>query len=103
MPEWWDRLSSGTPVVHVSQGAPRRGGLGLHRFPVGLTLEGLADEDVLVVVSTGNAPLDGLPPLSANAARGRVPPYDWPFLRPSVFVEQRRVRRAALPRWRPGI
>jgi UDP:flavonoid glycosyltransferase YjiC (YdhE family) len=34
---------------------------------VGPTLEGLAEEDVTVVVSTGRRPLSALPPLPANA------------------------------------
>jgi len=83
VPEWWDRLSSGTPVVHVSQGT-----VAVSDFTelVGPTLEGLADEDVLVVVSTGNAPLDGLPPLPANAVAAEYLPYDRLFPLTSVFV-----------------
>ncbi|SDD04177.1 glycosyltransferase [Nocardioides lianchengensis] len=83
VPEWWDRLSAGAPVVHVSQGT-----VAVSDFDelVGPTLKGLADEDVLVVVSTGNAALDLLPPLPANAVAAEFLPYDRLFPLTSVFV-----------------
>lgn len=83
LPDWWGRLSSGVPVVHVSQGT-----VAVSDFTelVGPTLEGLADEDVLVVVSTGNAPLELLPPLPANAVAAPYLPYDRLFPLTSVFV-----------------
>jgi UDP:flavonoid glycosyltransferase YjiC (YdhE family) len=83
LPDWWDRLSSGVPVVHVSQGT-----VAVDDFTelVGPTLEGLAGEDVLVVLSTGNAPLDLLPPLPANAVAAGFLPYDRLFPLTSVFV-----------------
>lgn len=83
LPEWWDRLEAGRPVVHVSQGT-----VAVDDFSelVAPTLEGLADEDVLVVVSTGNAALDLLPPLPANAVAAEFLPYDRLFPLTSVFV-----------------
>ena len=50
------------------------------------TLQALADEDVLVVVSTGGRPLDTLPPLPANARAATYLPYDELLPRTAVYV-----------------
>ena len=63
-PGWWADLDGGRPVVHVTQGTIANKDFGQL---VGPTLEALADDDVLVVVSTGGRPLDTLPPLPDNA------------------------------------
>lgn len=49
-PDWWDQLSSGRPVVHVTQGTIDNADLGRLIEP---TIEALADEDVHLMVSTG--------------------------------------------------
>lgn len=55
-PAWWPELDGSRPVVHITQGTfandqPRL---------IAPALEGLADEDVLVVVSTGGQSLHAL-------------------------------------------
>lgn len=64
-PSWWSELDGPRPVVHVTQGTIA------NERPVlfAPALEGLADEDVLVVVSTGGRSLEslGLSSLPANA------------------------------------
>jgi hypothetical protein len=63
-PEWWGELDGSRPVVYVTQGTVSNEDF---TALVGPTLEGLAEEDVTVVVSTGRRPLSALPPLPANA------------------------------------
>lgn len=64
-PAWWDDMNQARMVVHVTQGtvATEAGDL---LVP---TLKALADEDVLVVATTGGLPVKsiGLQPLPANA------------------------------------
>jgi UDP:flavonoid glycosyltransferase YjiC (YdhE family) len=60
-PPWWKDLHDGRPVVHVTQGTIDNKDPGRLILP---TLRALANQDVLVVATTGGAPL---PP-------GRVPP-----------------------------
>jgi UDP:flavonoid glycosyltransferase YjiC (YdhE family) len=73
LPSWWSDLDGSRPVVHVTQGT-----LDNHDFGklVRPTLDALAEEDVLVVVSTGRAPVAGLGPLPANARAAEFLPYD---------------------------
>lgn len=63
-PDWWGDLDGSRPVVYVTQGTVSNEDF---TALVGPTLEGLAGEDVTVVVSTGRRPLSALPPLPANA------------------------------------
>jgi len=49
-------------------------------------LQALADEDVLVVVTTGGRPLHTLPPLPANARAATYLPYDELLPRTAVYV-----------------
>jgi MGT family glycosyltransferase len=49
-PSWWDDLYSGRPVVHVTQGTVNNDAYDLV-LPV---IDALADEDVLVVATTGH-------------------------------------------------
>ena len=82
-PAWWSDLDSGRPVIHVTQGTIANKDFGQL---VGPTLEALADDDVIVVVSTGGRPLDTLPPLPANARAAEYLPYDELLTRTDVFV-----------------
>jgi UDP:flavonoid glycosyltransferase YjiC (YdhE family) len=81
-PAWWGGLSAGRPVVHVTQGTLDNADLGRLLIP---TMTALADDDVLVVATTGGpdpAPLRaGLP---ANARLERFVPHD--LLLPQVDV-----------------
>ncbi len=72
-PDWWHELDGGRPVVHVTQGTIANKDFGQL---IGPTLEGLADEDLLVVVTTGGRPLDSLPPLPSNARAASYLSYD---------------------------
>ena len=88
LPDWWDDLDSGRPVVHVSQGTMDNRDLGRVIVP---TLRALADEDVLVVATTGGRPVEDV----TRAMGGRVPsnarlaeyvPHDELLPRCDVFV-----------------
>ncbi|KAA9394498.1 glycosyltransferase [Kocuria coralli] len=82
LPDWWRDLD-GRRVVHVTQGTVANTEWGL----IGTALEALADDDVLVVVSTGGRPVDTLPPrLPGNARVARFLPYDWLLPRTDVLV-----------------
>jgi MGT family glycosyltransferase len=72
-PAWWDDLDGSTPVVHVTQGTVANASPEL----IVPALEGLAREDVLVVVSTGGRPVEqlGLGKLPANARVGTFLSY----------------------------
>lgn len=56
-PSWWSDLDAGTPIVHVTQGTLDTMDFRKLLVP---TIVGLADEDVLVVASTGGRPLAAL-------------------------------------------
>ncbi|WP_392543176.1 glycosyltransferase [Oryzobacter telluris] len=73
LPDWWGELDGTRPVVHVTQGTIANRD---YRQIIAPTLEALAEDDVLVVVSTGGRPLDTLPPLPANARAAEYLPYD---------------------------
>ena len=73
LPSWWSELDGSRPVVHVTQGTIANVDLGELILP---TLHGLADEDVLVVVSTGGRPVSDLGELPANARAAEFLPYD---------------------------
>src|SRR5262245_52138070 len=81
-PPFWDELDGSRPVVHVTQGTIANATPDL----IAPTLEGLAGEDVLVVVSTGNRPLEQLKlgTLPRNARIARFLSY--PDLLPKVSV-----------------
>jgi UDP:flavonoid glycosyltransferase YjiC (YdhE family) len=82
-PTWWDELDGSRPVVHVTQGTIANRD---HRQIIAPTLEALAEDDVLVVVSTGGRPVDELPPLPANARAATYLPYDELLPRTDVYV-----------------
>jgi MGT family glycosyltransferase len=69
-PPFWDELDGSRPMVHVTQGTVANAAPDL----IAPTLEALAEEDVLVVVSTGNRPVEQLKlgPLPRNA---RIAPF----------------------------
>lgn len=72
-PAWWGELDGGRPVVHVSQGTIANVAPTL----IKPALEGLAEEDVLVVVATGGRSPEqlGLGALPANARVGAFLSY----------------------------
>ncbi len=59
LPDWWGDLDGTRPVVHVTQGTIANRD---YRQIIAPTLEALADDELLVVVSTGGRPLSTLPP-----------------------------------------
>jgi UDP:flavonoid glycosyltransferase YjiC (YdhE family) len=69
-PPWWPELDGGRPVVHVTQGTVATDAGQLLRP----TLDALADEDMLVVATTGRE-IAGLGPVSANARVERFIPH----------------------------
>jgi MGT family glycosyltransferase len=73
LPDWWSDLDGSRPVIHVTQGTIANIDYGQAIEP---TLRALADEDVLVVVSTGGRPVETLPALPANARAATFLPYD---------------------------
>ena len=82
LPSWWADLDAGRPVVHVTQGTIANQDYDALIVP---TVTGLADDDVLVVVSTGSRPVDTVPgPLPANVRVAEYLPYD--ALLPKVDV-----------------
>jgi MGT family glycosyltransferase len=83
LPDWWDDLDGTRPVIHVTQGTAANRD---YTQVIAPTLQALADEDVLVTVTTGGRPLDTLPPLPANARAAEFLPYDDLLPRTDVFV-----------------
>lgn len=73
LPAWWDELDGPRPVIHVTQGTIANADLTQLIAP---TLAALAEEDVMVVVSTGGRPISDLGPLPANARAAAYLPYD---------------------------
>lgn len=82
-PDWWHELDGSRPVVHVTQGTIGNKDFGQLLAPA---LEGLADDDLLVVVSTGGRPPECLPPLPANARAASYLSYDDLLPKTDVFV-----------------
>jgi MGT family glycosyltransferase len=77
-PSWWAELESGRPVVHVTQGTVATDTRDLVRP----TIEALADEDLLLVVTTSEP--EKLGPLPPNVRVERMIPH--PVLLPYVDV-----------------
>lgn len=82
LPAWWGELGAGRPVVHVTQGTVATEAEQL----LAPTIEALAGEDVLLVVTTGGQPVGRLPlgELPANVRVERFIPH--PLLLPHVDV-----------------
>jgi Erythromycin biosynthesis protein CIII-like, C-terminal domain len=70
-PPWWPELDGERPVVHVTQGTVATDADQLLRP----TLDALADEDMLVVATTGRDSADRLGPVPANARVERFIPH----------------------------
>jgi UDP:flavonoid glycosyltransferase YjiC (YdhE family) len=84
LPEWWPELDGSRPVVHLTQGTVANTN---YDELIGPAMSGLADEDVLVVVSTGGRPVSTLPhPLPANVRAAEYLPYDRLLPVTDVFV-----------------
>jgi UDP:flavonoid glycosyltransferase YjiC (YdhE family) len=83
LPDWWDDLSGTRPVVHVTQGTIAN--LDFTEL-VRPTLDALADENVLVVASTGGRPVSELGTLPDNARVAEFLPYDRLLPLTSVMV-----------------
>ncbi|MFU8945609.1 glycosyltransferase [Mycetocola zhadangensis] len=73
LPEWWSDVDGSRPVVHVTQGTVANKN---YEELIAPTMRALADEDVLLVVSTGGRPVSTLPqPLPANVRAAEYLPY----------------------------
>lgn len=73
LPAWWPELGADRRVVHVTQGTVANSEWTL----IEPTVRALADDDVLVVVSTGGRPVETLPArLPANVRAASFLPYD---------------------------
>lgn len=83
LPDWWTDLDDGRPVVHVTQGTVANRDFGDLVIP---TIQGLADEDVWVVASTGGRDVSVLGELPSNARAAAYLPYDRLLPRTSVYV-----------------
>jgi MGT family glycosyltransferase len=83
LPEWWGELDGSRPIVHVTQGTIDNADLGRLVRP---TLDALADDDVLVVVSLGGRDTDALGAVPANARVASYLPYDRLLPRTSVYI-----------------
>lgn len=80
-PSWWSELDGDRPVVHVTQGTIDNTDLDRLITP---TIAALADENVIVVVSTGRKAPDLHGPLPANTYVAEYIPHD--ALLPKVDV-----------------
>lgn len=83
-PPWWNDLQSGLPVVHVTQGTLSTNYQDL-LIP---TLQALANEECIVVATTGAKPLEAIPPdaVPHNARLTTYLPYDVLLPRVDVMV-----------------
>lgn len=73
LPEWWSDLDGSRPVVHVTQGTIDNHDLDRLIRP---TIAALANDDVLVVVSMGGRPVEGLGVVPDNVRIADYLPYD---------------------------
>ena len=81
-PVWWPKLDGDRPVVHVTQGTVDNTDLGRLLRP---TIEALADENVMVVATTGGTAVSELEfPVPANTYIAEHIPHD--LLLPKVDV-----------------
>jgi len=75
-PPWWNELAQPAPVVLVTQGTIANRDFSELVRP---TVEALAGEDILVVVTTGGRPVHELGPLPPNVRAAEYLPYDQLF------------------------
>jgi len=73
LPSWWGDLDGSRPIVHVTQGTIDNHDLDRLIRP---TIDGLADGEALVVVSTGGRDPRDLGPVPANVRVAGYLPYD---------------------------
>ncbi len=83
LPEWWEELDAGRPVVHVTQGTIDNQDFGRLVRP---TLEALAGDDVTVVVTAGGRDPEEVGPPPRNARVARYLPYETFLPRVDVAV-----------------
>ncbi|WP_194829931.1 glycosyltransferase [Nocardia sp. XZ_19_231] len=83
LPPWWDELGTTRPVVLVTQGTIANEDFDELVKP---TIEALATEDVLVVVTTGGRPIEQLGELPDNVRAAQFLPYDRLFPRLDLLV-----------------
>jgi UDP:flavonoid glycosyltransferase YjiC (YdhE family) len=83
LPDWWHELDDGRPVVHVTQGTVANTDFTALVRP---TIDGLADRDVLVVVSTGGRPVESVGEVPPNVRVERYLPYAALFRKLDVLV-----------------
>jgi len=83
LPEWWKELDGSKPVVHVTQGTVANQDWEELVLP---TIRGLANDNVLVVVSTGGRDVATLGELPANVRAAEYLPYDELLPRTDVMV-----------------
>ncbi|NOJ59974.1 nucleotide disphospho-sugar-binding domain-containing protein [Arthrobacter sp. 260] len=84
LPEWWDELDGDRPVIHVTQGTVANQDFDELVRPA---IEGLAHDDVMVVVSTGGRPVEALEgPLPSNVRVSSYLPYDELLPKTDVLV-----------------
>jgi UDP:flavonoid glycosyltransferase YjiC (YdhE family) len=84
LPTWWSDLDGSKPVVHVSQGTVANQDYNELIVP---TMEALADEDVIVVVTTGGRRVSTIPGrIPPNVRLAEYLPYDELLPRTSVFI-----------------
>ncbi|MDZ7970435.1 MAG: glycosyltransferase [Nostoc sp. DedSLP03] len=81
-PTWWDDLKGDKPVIHVTQGTVGTEASNL----IIPTIEALADEDVLVVATTGGQPVESIQidPIPANVRLEKFIPHY--YLLPHINV-----------------
>jgi MGT family glycosyltransferase len=83
-PPWWDDVGTAGSIVLVTQGTVANQDLGQL---VGPTLTALANEDLMVIASTGGPPVEAIPvPLPRNARAASFLPFDRLLPKVSVMV-----------------
>ncbi|CAN5559361.1 glycosyltransferase [soil metagenome] len=84
LPDWWKELDGSKPVVHVSQGTVANQDFEELILP---TIRGLANDDVIVVVTTGGRAVSTVPGrIPANVHLAEYLPYDELLPRTDVMV-----------------
>lgn len=84
LPSWWDDLDGSRPVIHVTQGTIANNNFDELVLP---TIRGLAQRNVLVVLTTGGRCVSALgTDLPANVRAAEFLPYDALLARTSVMV-----------------